>query len=162
MLSKAMLKALNDQINEEMYSSYLYLSMSSWFKAQNFNGFASWLALQSKEEWAHAMKIYDYIYLQRGTVTLDAIKKPTASWKSPLDVFEAGFKHEQHITSCFGKLMDLAKKEDDHATEIFLQWYVSEQVEEESNFDEIVAMLKLIGDHTGNLFMVDKRLGKRA
>jgi len=162
MLSKAMQKALTEQINEEMLSSYLYLSMSSWFKAQNLNGFASWLALQSKEEWSHSMKIYDYIYMHRGAVTLEGIKKPQATWKSPLDVFEAGFKHEQHITDCFNKLTDLAIKEKDHATQIFLQWYVSEQVEEESNFDEIVNMLKLIGDHTGNLFMVDKRLGKRA
>jgi len=162
MLSKAMLKALNDQINEELFSSYLYQSMSAWFSSQNLNGFAHWFQLQAKEEWGHGMKIYNYIHLQRGQIILEAIKQPQSVWKSPLDVFEAGFKHEQHITACFTELVSKAQKDKDNATLNFLQWYVSEQVEEEATFDSILHTLRLIGDHMGSMFMMDKTLGKRA
>jgi len=161
MLSSAMQKALNDQFNEETASSFIYLSMAAWFKSKNFNGFAHWFEVQAREEWGHAMKFYNYTFERRGRTLVGAVKKPPTDWKSPLDVFEAGFKHEQHITACIDNLVELARKEKDNATLAFLQYFITEQVEEEANFDGVVSTLRLIGDHTGNLFMMDHRLGSR-
>ena len=161
MLKKKMLKALNDQINAEMYSSYLYLSMEAYFQSVSLKGFAAWMRAQAQEEMMHAMKFYDYVNERGGKVTLEAIAKPETTWTSPLAVFEAVLKHEEHVTSLINDLVDLAIAEKDHATNNFLQWFVSEQVEEEASAGEVVEKLKLIKDNTSGLFMVDAELGKR-
>jgi ferritin len=161
MLKKKMLKALNDQINAEMFSSYLYLSMEAYFQSISLKGFAAWMRVQAQEEMLHAMKFYDYVNERGGKVTLDAIAKPETNWASPLAVFEAVLKHEEHVTSLINDLVDLAIGEKDHASNNFLQWFVSEQVEEEASAGEVVEKLKLIKDNTSGLFMMDAELGKR-
>jgi ferritin len=161
MISKKMQEALNGQINAEMYSAYLYLAMDAYFQSMNFNGFAQWMRVQSQEEMGHAMKIYDFIAERGGRVVLEAIDKPQDEWKSPLAVFEAVYKHEQKVTGLINGLVEIACKEKDHATVIFLQWFVTEQVEEEKNASEIVAKLQLLKDSAGSMYMLDKELGKR-
>lgn len=161
MLKKKIQKALNDQINAEMYSSYLYLSMESYFQSISLGGFASWMRGQVQEELMHGMKFYDFVVERGGRVTLDAITKPEAQWKSPLDAFEAILKHEQHVTSLVNDLVNLAISEKDHATNIFLQWFVSEQVEEEATVGAVVDRLRLIKDNPSGLFMLDTELSKR-
>jgi ferritin len=161
MLKQKMLKALNGQVNAEMYSSYLYLSMESYFQSVSLTGFASWMRGQVQEELFHGMKIYDYICERGGRVVLDAINKPDSSWKSPSAAFKHILKHEQLVTSLINDLMDLAISEKDHATQNFLQWFVAEQVEEEASVGEIVDKLKLIKDDTSGLFMLDAEIGKR-
>ncbi|MCL2458240.1 MAG: ferritin [Desulfobulbus sp.] len=161
MLKKKMLKALNEHINAEMYSSYLYLAMEAYFHSISLKGFAAWMRAQVQEELKHAMKFYDYVSERGGNVTLGGIAKPETSWSSPLAVFEAVLKHEEHVTSLINDLVDLAISEKDHATNNFLQWFVSEQVEEEASVSEILEKLKLIKGDTSGLFMVDAELGKR-
>jgi len=161
MLSKKMEKALNGQINEELFSAYLYLSMAAWFESINLPGFAKWMQAQAREEVGHAMKIFGFIHERRGRATLQAVKAPDAAWKSPLAAFEGALKHEQHITGCINRLANQAIEEGDHATNIFLHWFVDEQVEEEASADAVVQKLKLAGEHTGALFMIDRELGQR-
>lgn len=161
MINEKMQDALNDQINAEMYSSYLYLSMSAYFAGMNLNGFANWMRIQAQEELAHAIKFFDYIDERGGKVELKAIDSPPSQWDSPLSVFEEVYKHEQLVTSLINKLVYLAVDLKDRATESFLQWYVNEQVEEESNADDIVQQLKLIGDTGPVLFMFDRELQQR-
>jgi ferritin len=161
MISKKMEEALNGQVNVEMYSAYLYLSMESYFKSLNLNGFASWMRVQTQEELMHAMKIYDFINERGGRVTLKAIEGPPTKWGSPLVVFEAVYAHEQKVTGLINELVDLAIKEKDHATNTFLQWFVNEQVEEESSADEIVQQLKMMENAPGGMFMLDRELGQR-
>ncbi|MGE4559703.1 MAG: ferritin [Desulfobulbus sp.] len=161
MLKKKILKALNDQINAEMFSSYLYLSIESYFQSISLTGFATWMRVQVQEELMHAMKFYDFVNERGGKVTLEAIAKPESVWESPLVAFEAILKHEEHVTSLINDLVDLAISEKDHATNNFLQWFVSEQVEEEASASEIVERLKLIKDNSSGLFMIDAELGKR-
>ena len=161
MLKKKMLKAMNDQINAEMFSSYLYLSMEAYFQSISLKGFAAWMRVQAQEEMMHAMKFYDYVNERGGKVTLEAIAKPEIAWASPLAVFEAVLKHEEHVTSLINNLVDLAISEKDHASNNFLQWFIAEQVEEEASAGEVVEKLKLIKDNTSGLFMVDAELGRR-
>lgn len=161
MLSKTLAKALNDQMNEEMYSSRLYLSMAICVKLQGWDGLSNWFMVQGKEEWAHAMKFYDYLFARGAHPSLDAIKKPPCEWKSPLDVFSATLVHERLISTTIGNLVELAQSEKDHATEAFLQWFVNEQVEEEATAEGIVTKLTMIGEHTNGIFMLDHRLGAR-
>ena len=161
MLSKKMEKALNEQINAELYSAYLYLSMAAYFESTNLPGFASWMRVQTQEELMHAMKIYDYVNERGGKVLLKSIAGPQTEWKSPLDVFEATYKHEQVVTGRINDLVDLAVKEKDHATNSFLQWFVTEQVEEEKSADEIVQKLTLIKDAPGAMYMLDNEMGQR-
>ncbi len=161
MLSPKMEKALNDQITAEFYSSYLYLSMSAWFASENLMGMAHWMGLQAKEEWGHGMKIYDFVLERGGTVTLGAIDAPPAEFKSPLAIFEAAYGHEQKVTGLINDLADTAAEENDKATAIMLQWFISEQVEEEASALEIVEKLKLIQDSPNGLFMMDSVLGRR-
>jgi ferritin len=161
MLKDKVLNSLNAQINAELFSEYLYLSMAAWFESQNWLGFAKWMKVQAGEERGHAMKFYDYVHLSGGHVKLDAIKAPTTTWGSPLAAFEDAYRHEQSITAKIHDLVKLAAAEGDTATGIMLQWFVSEQVEEEANASQIVAKLKLIGENTNGLFMVDHELGKR-
>lgn len=161
MLKDSVLKILNKQINEEMYSSYLYLSMSAFFSSINLDGFAKWMRIQSQEEYAHAMKIYDYVLQRDGKVMLTKIETPKPVWKSPLEVFQETLKHEKHISACIHQIVNLAIKEKDHATNHFFQWFVGEQVEEEATANAIVEKMKLIGDTKSGLFMLDRELGQR-
>jgi ferritin len=161
MLLKKMEKALSGQINAEFYSSYLYMSMSVWFTSQNLTGMAKWMTVQAREEWVHGMKIHDFLLERGGRVTLGAVAAPPADFTSPLAVFQAAYKHEQKVTGLIGDLVDLAKAENDHATGVFLQWFVSEQVEEEANAGRIVAKLEQVKDSPQGLFMMDAVLGKR-
>jgi ferritin len=161
MLSKKMDKALNDQIKWELYSSYLYLSMAAYFADLGLGGFAHWMRMQAQEEEFHAMKFYDYVLERGGRVVLQGIDAPPSEWKSPLDAFEETLKHEEHVTSLINDLVDLAIKEKDHATNIFLQWFVTEQVEEEDSVNEVLSKLKLVGDGGEGLFMLDKELSAR-
>lgn len=161
MMKKKMLKALNDQVNAEMFSSYLYLSMEAYFQSISLKGFAAWMRVQVQEELMHGMKFYDFINERNGKVTLEAIAKPESSWASPLAAFEAILTHEQHVTSLINDLVDLAITEKDHAANNFLQWFVSEQVEEEASANDIVEKLKLVQDNPSGLFMIDAELGKR-
>ena len=153
-------KAINKQVNAELYSSYLYLSMSAHFAAQNWPGIAAWLKVQAKEENGHAMKLYEYLLERGGVVEFAAIEAPKREWKSALAAFQDVYAHELKITALLNDLLKTAKKEDDTATQIMLQ-YITEQVEEEANASVIVEQLKRIGDSTNGLFMFDHQIGKR-
>lgn len=161
MIKKTLEKAINSQITAEFYSAYLYLSMSAWFAERNLPGFANWTRVQFQEEQFHALKFYDYLLQRQGIVKLAAIDAPPVEWKSPLDVFEQIYKHEIKVTGLINNLMDLAIKESDHACAMMLQWFVNEQVEEESNADAIVQKLKLVQDNPTALFMIDQELAAR-
>lgn len=160
-ISTKMSEAINKQINKELYSGYLYLSMSTYFASNNLSGFAKWMRLQAKEEQSHAMKFYDYVLERGGIVDLFAIDMPKSDWKSPLEVFEFTYAHEQKVTEMINNLMDFSKSEKDFATEEMLQWFVKEQVEEEANASYILEKLKLVKDNVGGLFIIDGELGKR-
>jgi ferritin len=161
MLSKKMLGALNAQINAELYSSYLYLSMAAWFESENLKGFAHWMRVQAQEEHGHAMKFYGYIHDRMGRVTLGVIQAPPASWSAASAAFADTCKHEAKVTGLINALADQACAEKDHATANFLQWFVSEQVEEEAVANDILSKLKAIKDSTNGLFMIDHQLVKR-
>jgi len=161
MISKKMEKALNEQVNAELYSAYLYLSMEAYFKSLNLNGFANWMRVQTQEEVAHAMKIYGFIDERGGRITLKAIDGPQTKWDSPLAVFKDVYKHEQKVTSLINNLVNLAIEEKDHATNTFLQWFVNEQVEEEASADQVVQQLKMMEKAPGGMFMLDRELGQR-
>ncbi len=161
MLSKKLEEALNDQVQAEWYSGYLYLAMSSYFESQNLSGMAAWMNAQFKEELIHAMKFYYYIIERGGRALLKEIKAPPVEWDSPQAAFEAALKHEQYITSRIYKLVELAQEEKDFATLSFLQWYVDEQVEEEASAEENLKKLELLAQAPGGVYMVDKELGAR-
>ncbi|CAK8720435.1 MAG: ferritin [Candidatus Electrothrix sp. AX5] len=161
MLKKKMLKALTRQINEEMYSGYLYLSMESYFHSISLSGFATWMRVQAQEELAHGMKFYDYVNERGGRVILDTINRPDSEWETPLVAFEQIMAHEEKVTALINGLMDLAITEQDHATKIFLQWFVSEQVEEESSVGGVLNKLRLIQNDSSGLFMLDAEMAKR-
>lgn len=161
MISKKMEKALNAQINLEMYSSYIYLAMAADFEAKNLNGAATWMHKQAGEEWEHAMRIFKFINERGGRVTLQKIDVPPSDWDTPLGAFEDAYKHEQLVTKKISELVNQAQVEKDHATVSMLQWFVNEQVEEESSVSAIVEKLKLVGDQGGGLFMIDRELGMR-
>lgn len=162
MLDKRMEDLLNDQINAEIHSSYLYLSMAAYFEAQNLNGFANWMKVQAQEELVHAMKFYHYIYERLGKVTLSTIEGPATNWESAMDAFLAAAHHEQYITNRIYKLVDLANELKDYASLNFLQWFVAEQVEEEASADAIVQRLSMIKDSLNGLLWLDKELGSRS
>ena len=161
MISRKIEKAINEQINRELYSSYLYLSMSAYAEHAGLKGFANWFRVQYEEEVKHALKFFDYVNEQGGRVELAAIDEPPAEFKSPPALFDQSLKHEQYITKSIGELVDLAIKEGDHATNEFLQWYVKEQVEEEANALELVTKLKMIGPSGSGLLYLDGKLAKR-
>jgi ferritin len=154
-------KALNDQINAELYSAYLYMSMNAYFKSINLDGFAAWMHAQVLEETEHAQKFYDFVNQRGGRVVLGAIDAPPGDWESPLAVFKDTLAHEQKVTSLINNLMEVALQEKDHATQIFLQWFVTEQVEEEQSVGGVLEQLRLMGEAQGGLFMLDRELGKR-
>ena len=161
MLSKKMEKAINQQINAELYSSYLYLSMATYFDSKGLGGFSNWMRQQAQEELFHGMKMFDFVCERGGRVILQAIDKPPSKWSSPLDAFQNVLAHEQKVTGLINDLVNLAIDERDHATNIFLQWFVSEQVEEEDTAGNLVDKLILIGKDANGLFMLDTELGQR-
>jgi ferritin len=154
-------EAINKQINAEIYSSYLYLSMCAYFESIGLAGSASWMRQQAQEEMFHGMKMFDYVNERGGRVVLQAIEQPQTEWTSAFDVFENVLSHERKVTGLINDLVNLALDERDHATNIFLQWFVSEQVEEEASAGDIVDKLKLIGNDANGLFMLDRELGQR-
>ncbi len=161
MISEKMEKAFLEQINAELYSEYLYLSMKAYFAKLNLNGFVNWMDVQVQEEHAHAMGMFDYILERGGTIELEAIKKPEVDWESPLKVFEHVLAHEEYVTSRINAVMDVAEETKDRAATIFLNWYLKEQVEEEASAGGVLAQLKLIGDDKHALYALDKELAAR-
>jgi len=160
-ISKKMQDAINKQIQAEFYSAYIYLSMSAYFQTLNLPGVASWLRAQFDEEQAHALKLYDYVIERGGEVELHAIDKPRLTWESPLAAFKEVLKHEQLVTSLINGLYETAVEEKDYATQVMLQWFISEQVEEEDNASQVVANLERIEAHETAVLMLDHRMGKR-
>ncbi len=161
MLHEKMEKAFNDQINKELYSEYLYLSMQAYFERLNLKGFVNWFTVQVQEEHAHALGIFNYVHERGGKVELDAIDKPETDWESPLACFEQVLKHEEFVTSRINALMDVADEVKDRAALSFLDWYLKEQVEEEANVGGVLATLKLIGNDANALLLLDKELATR-
>lgn len=162
MFKKEIQDAFNKHLNAESFSAHLYMSMSACFQSMNLKGMAQWMRLQADEETMHEMKFFDYILARGGKVVLDTVNAPPNEWESPLAIFEAAYGHEQMISEKINKLVDLSLAESDHASNAFLQWFVTEQVEEEESVLEIVDQLKLIGDDRGALFVLDRELGQRA
>jgi ferritin len=154
-------KALNGQVNKEMYSAYLYMSMSAASEIKGLKGFANWFMVQYHEEMLHAMKIYEFVMRRGGKITIGQIAEPPSVFDGPLDMFKKTLDHENFITKSINDLVDLAIEEKDHATQIFLQWYVTEQVEEEENDNTIIGQLEMIGEREGGIFMLDKELAAR-
>ena len=161
MIDKKMVSAINRQINAELYSSYLYLSMAACFKTTGLEGFANWMQVQAQEELMHAMKFYNYLSERDGRVVFEAIDKPPGKWDSALAAFQAAYQHEQKVTGMINALADLAQELKDHASQVFLQWFVNEQVEEEASAKALVDKLALIGDSPQGLFMIDSKLAAR-
>lgn len=162
MISDKMAKALNDQITAELYSSYLYLAMAAHLENENYNGFAGWMKAQSSEEYGHGMKFYKFLGEVGKKVELAGIEKPKTSWNSPQEIFEEALKHELYITDRINSLANLAHEEKDHATNIFLHYFVTEQVEEVHTVTTIVEKFKMVGDNKISLYLLDKELGQRA
>ncbi len=160
MLHKDMEKAINDQIKWELWSGYLYLSMSSWFSSKGLNGFASWMKNQAGEELFHATKMFDFVNERGGRAILQTVEAPPHQWKSALEALKYGLKHEGEVTARINNLVNVAAKLKDHATVNFLQWFVAEQVEEEASFGDVVNKLELVGDG-GALYMLDKEVAAR-
>lgn len=161
MISDNMEKNLNTQINKELYSSYLYLSMSAFLKSLNLYGFANWMYIQAQEETAHAMAILDFIIQRGGKVSLEPIDKPPTDFKSVLDLFEMSLSHEVYISGLIHKLADLADEENDRPAQSFLKWYIDEQVEEEASAQDVVSKLKFVNSSPGAILFMDKEMAKR-
>ncbi|MGO9571740.1 MAG: ferritin [Desulfomonilaceae bacterium] len=161
MINHQIQDAFNDQLNAELYSAYLYLSMSAYFESMNLKGFGNWMRCQVQEEMVHAMKFFSFINDRGGRVVLSAIDGPPVKWDSPLAAFEDAYRHEQKVTGLINSLVDLAMQEKDHSAAAFLQWFVTEQVEEEASADAVVQKLTLAGGQGAALFMVDAELATR-
>jgi ferritin len=161
MISKVMQDAINEQINKEMYSSYIYLSMAAYFEAESLPGFGNWLRIQAVEENEHAMKLYDYLLERGGKVELKAIPAPKADWGSALEAVEQVLEHEQFVTKSIHDLYELAVKEKDYPTQVMLHWFIEEQVEEEASASAILDGMKRIESHQTAILMLDHRLSKR-
>jgi ferritin len=161
MLSKKMLEALNNQINAEFYSAFIYLSMAAYFEEHNLPGFAHWMVKQYGEEVEHAMKFFAFINERGGKVALKAIEQPPVDFESPLDIFKKALEHERKVTGMINKLAEIAEEEKDRATLVFLHWFIDEQVEEEKNASEIVETLKMVGEKGHALIMLDRQLAQR-
>jgi ferritin len=161
MLEDSIEEALNEQINAELYSEYVYLSMAAYYEDEGLPGFASWMRAQADEEHAHAMRIYDYVIERDGRVTMEGIDDPPTEWEGPTDAFETAYEHEVEISRMIDDLVALAREENDNATENMLQWFVAEQVEEEATAQEVLDKLRHVGDDGVGLLMVDQELGQR-
>jgi ferritin len=154
--------ALNDQIRKEFYSTYLYLSMAARFESMNLKGFAHWMQVQANEETKHAMKIYGYVNERGGNVILQQVDAPPSNWKSANEMFTEAYQHEQKVTESINKIVELATRENDIATQVFLQWFVTEQVEEEASANEIAQKLQLMRDNAPALLLLDSELHRRS
>jgi len=161
MLSEKMVKSINNQINREIYSAYLYMGMASFAVSEGMAGVANWFNVQVQEELSHANKLYDYVNQQGGRIMLLDIEAPPQDFKTVNDLFQKTLEHEKVVTGLINGLVDIARAENDHATEIFLQWFVTEQVEEEANAMDILQRLKLMGSEGNALFLLDTELAKR-
>ncbi|MBC8415471.1 MAG: ferritin [Candidatus Cloacimonetes bacterium] len=161
MISKKLQDAINKQINKELYSEYLYLSMAAYLESIGLEGFANFFKVQIQEERFHAMKFFDYVNERGGRVILEAIDRPQIEFKSPVEIFEIAYNHEQYVTKLINELMEVAIKENDHAAKSFLNWYIDEQVEEEASMDKILNQLKMIGGKGQGMLMLDKELAAR-
>ncbi len=161
MFSEKMTKAMACQVNAEFYSAYLYLAMNSYLSSINLAGMAHWMKMQTQEELFHGTKLYDFVLERNGRIILAGIAQPRGEWDSPLDVFEHVYAHEQKVTGLINDLINIAQDERDHATNIFLQWFITEQIEEEANSSGIVHKLQLIGNDASGLFALDQNLGSR-
>ena len=161
MLDKTIQDAMNEQIKNELYSAHQYLAMAAYCESASLSGFASWMRMQAQEEREHAMKFYDHIQDRNGRVVLQAIDQPIIEFASPLDVFEKALEQEQAVTADISNLYALAVREGDYASQIFLQWFVTEQVEEEKNVGDIIETLKMSGEKNEALILFDRELGKR-
>ncbi len=161
MLNKKLEVELNKQLNAELYSAYLYLSMSAYLSANNLSGFSNWMKVQFEEEQFHAMKLFQYILDRGGNVELETIDKPKSEWKDILDVFDNVLAHEQKVTILINNLVDVAMHEKDHATVNMLQWFVAEQVEEEATVSDLLDQLKLVEGKGSGLFMLDREAKQR-
>jgi len=161
MLSKKLEEAINEQINKELYSGYLYLSMSAYCEAENLPGAANWMRIQAQEELGHAMRLFDHVNARGGRVVLDAIEMPPPVWKSPLGMFGEVLEHERKVTGLINRLYEVALSENDYATQIELQWFITEQVEEEESAGQVVEQLRRVGDQPMGLLMLDGQLGQR-
>lgn len=161
MLSEKMQEALNRQMNAELYSGYLYVSMSAYFETQDLPGFAHWMRAQAQEELLHAMKFYHYVVSKDGWAKMQAIEQPRVAWDSPLAVFQHAYEHEQKVTGLINALVEQAMAERDFATNAMLQWFVNEQVEEEASANAVVQQLKRIADSAEALLLLDRELAAR-
>ena len=160
-ISKKLVDAINDQINYELYSGYIYLSMAAWFEEQNLDDMAQWMKKQAKEEYEHAMKFWDHVVDRGGRVILKAIEAPKTEWDSPIEVWKDAYQHEMNVTKRVFKIGKIAEKEDDKSATPPLQWFYDEQVEEEEQTMKVRDQLKMIGDSTNALLMLDSKLGQR-
>jgi ferritin len=161
MLSEKLLKALNDQVNFEFYSSYTYLAMAGYCESIDLSGFANFFRVQAKEELDHAMKLYDYVYQKNGSVLLEQVNKPKADFDGIIDVFEKGYEHEQLVTKKIYELTDIAYEEREHSTISLLKWFIDEQVEEENSFNSLVKRVRRIQDNPAGLYLMDDELAAR-
>jgi ferritin len=161
MLNEKMQKAIEEQINAELWSAYLYLSMSAYFERLNLPGFANWMKIQWQEEITHAIKFFDFVHERGGKIVLRPIAAVPSEWKNAADAYAETLKHENVVTSLINNLVNIAVEEKDHATNNMLQWYIAEQVEEEANAEKILGQLKLIGDNGYGLLMLDRELATR-
>lgn len=161
MISKVIEKAINEQINKEFYSSYLYLSMAAYFEDKNLPGFSKWMHVQAGEEHEHGMKFFQHLVDRGAKVTLTAIDAPETDWQSNLEVFKQVQKHEAAVTASINSLYDLALKENDYPAQVLLHWFITEQVEEEKNAADIVQQLELVEAKGTAVLMLDHELGKR-
>jgi ferritin len=160
-MDEKMVEALNSQLNAEMYSAYLYLSMGAYFEDLDLSGFANWMKVQAQEEMSHAMKIHDYIIQRGDRVLLTKIDAPQTEWKSPVNAFEHVYEHEQKVTGLINQLVNLALSLGDHATNNFLQWFVAEQVEEEESSSGVLKKVKMSNDSLSAMLMLDTELAQR-
>lgn len=160
-LDAALARALNQQVAKEFNAAHLYLAMSAWFAERNLDGFATWMMRQGDEERSHAMRIYEFLLDRGASVTLEAIAAPKAAWKTPMQVFEAAGKHEAMVSESIVKLYEQARKARDYPTEVMLQWFLTEQVEEEKTSSTLVERLRMVGDSPAGLLMLDRELGAR-
>jgi len=161
MISKKLEKAINEQINKELYSEYYYLGMAAYFDDEGLPGFANFFKIQVQEERFHAMKFYHYLAERGGKVELDAIKRPPQDFESIEDIFKKAYEHEQFVTQSINSLVDIAISENDHATRNFLNWFVEEQVEEEASMDDLLKKVRRIGSHGHGIYMLDGQLAQR-
>ncbi|NLI10311.1 MAG: ferritin [Elusimicrobia bacterium] len=159
--NKKMEEMLNKQMNAEFYNSHLYMAMAAWFENQNLPGFASWMEVQAEEERKHALKFYNHLKERRGNIKVSQVPQPPANYKNALDVFQSALDHEIAVSKEINKMMEAALAEKDYAAVQLLNWFVSEQVEEEAQTDAVVQQLKMIGESRGSLMYIDRHLAKR-